>query len=80
MMKPSVYRVDLREIDGEGDFPCPKCGILISPDDEGETVYSIHEVKMKGNYLDELVLQCNKCGSIIYLIGFNSIRTSEIDH
>ena len=48
MMKPSVYRVDLREIDGEGDFPCPKCGILISPDDEGETVYSIHEVKNEG--------------------------------
>jgi len=24
---------DLTKIDGDGDFPCPRCGIVISPED-----------------------------------------------
>jgi predicted RNA-binding Zn-ribbon protein involved in translation (DUF1610 family) len=36
-----IYKVDLTKIEGNGDFPCPKCGAIISPDDESEEVYTI---------------------------------------
>ncbi|MBX5321478.1 MAG: hypothetical protein QHH12_06845 [Candidatus Bathyarchaeota archaeon] len=68
--KSVMYTVDLTKIDGDGAFPCPKCGAVISPDDETEEIYQIVETKVKGTYLEELVLQCNKCGSIIRLVGF----------
>ncbi len=72
MRNASVYLVDLTKIDGEGDFPCPKCGVNISPEDEEEKVYTIEEVKMKRDHLEELILRCNNCRSIIRLIGFNN--------
>ena len=68
--KSSVYTVDLTKIDGDGSFPCPNCGAIISPDDETEEVYSILETKVKNDKLAELILKCNKCGSKIRLIGF----------
>lgn len=66
----SVYKVDLTQIQGDGDFPCPKCGITISPDDETETVYTILETRVKRDVLEELVILCNSCGSKIRLVGF----------
>jgi len=68
--KSETYTVDLTKIDGDGAFPCPKCGVIISPDDETEEVYQIVETKVKGDKLAELILQCNKCGSTIRLVGF----------
>ena len=70
MKQSSVYKVDLTQIQGEGDFPCPKCGVTISPDDETETVYTIVETKVKREVLEELVILCNSCGSKIRLVGF----------
>jgi len=75
--QPLVYEVDLTKIKGEGDFPCPSCGVVISPEDETEDVYSILETKVKGESLEELVIQCNKCGSKIRLVGF---LTPELDN
>jgi len=75
--QPLVYEVDLTKIKGEGDFPCPSCGVVISPEDETEVVYSILETKVKGESLEELVIQCNKCGSKIRLVGF---LTPELDN
>jgi hypothetical protein len=68
--KSLIYTVDLTTIDGDGAFPCPKCGVIISPDDETEEVYRIVETKVKGDELAELILMCNKCGSKIRLTGF----------
>jgi len=68
--QPLVYEVNLTKIQGDGDFPCPNCGIIISPEDETEDVYRILETKVRGQALEELVIQCNKCGSKIRLIGF----------
>jgi predicted RNA-binding Zn-ribbon protein involved in translation (DUF1610 family) len=65
-----VFKVDLRRIEGEGDFPCPKCGVLISPDDESEEVYTIVDTKMREDILEELIISCNKCGSKIHVSGF----------
>ena len=70
MKQPLVYEVDLTKIQGEGDFPCPNCGVIISPEDETEDVYCILETKVKGETLEELVIQCNNCGSRIRLVGF----------
>ena len=70
--KSMVYTVDLTKIDGDGAFPCPKCGAIISPDDETEEVYQILETRVKGDELTELVLMCNKCKSTIRLVGFLS--------
>jgi len=68
--QPLVYKVDLTKIQGDGDFPCPNCGAIISPEDETEDVYRILETKVRGQALEELVIQCNKCGSRIRLVGF----------
>jgi predicted RNA-binding Zn-ribbon protein involved in translation (DUF1610 family) len=77
MKKPDVkksrtYTIDLTTIDGDGAFPCPKCGVIISPDDETEETYTIVETKVKNDELAELILMCNKCRSKIRLSGFLS--------
>lgn len=68
--KSAMYTVDLTKIDGDGAFPCPKCGTMISPDDETEEAYRIVETKVRNDELAELVLTCNKCRSKIRLTGF----------
>ena len=66
------FQIDLRKIEGEGEFPCPVCGEIISPDDESCVTYDILEVRMsKDNNIDEIVIQCKICGSLIHLTGFN---------
>ena len=70
MEPPLVYQVNLTEIKGEGDFPCPGCGVIISPEDETEDVYRIVSTKVNGDELEELVIQCNRCKSKIRLVGF----------
>jgi len=62
--------IDLTKIDGDGAFPCPKCGATISPDDETEEVYTIVETRVKNDELTELKLKCNQCGTKIRLTGF----------
>jgi hypothetical protein len=71
MKPPLIYQVNLAELQGEGDFPCPSCGVVISPEDETEDVYIIVDTKVKGEQLEELVIQCNQCKSKIRLVGFN---------
>ena len=70
--KDSIYTIDLTKIDGDGAFSCPKCGALISPDDESEETYHIVETKVKNDELAELLLTCKKCGTTIRLTGFMS--------
>jgi predicted RNA-binding Zn-ribbon protein involved in translation (DUF1610 family) len=68
--KSMVYTVDLTKIEGDGAFPCPKCGSIISPDDESEENYQIVNTKVKNDELAELVVKCKKCGITIKLVGF----------
>jgi len=70
-----VYDLDLIKLEGKGDFVCPCCGILISPDDETEEVYSVLEAKVRDNVLENLMIRCNRCGSKIVLTGFSMIGT-----
>lgn len=71
MKSPLVYQVDLTKLAGEGEFPCPGCGIVISPEDETDDVYAIVSTKVNGEDLEELVIRCNRCKSKIRLVGFN---------
>jgi predicted RNA-binding Zn-ribbon protein involved in translation (DUF1610 family) len=71
-VKKSMYTIDLTKIDGDGAFPCPTCGTVISPDDESDTTYEIVQTKVRNDDLEELVLTCKKCGTKIKLVGFSS--------
>jgi len=68
--KNAQYTINLVAIEGEGAFPCPKCGTIISPDDETETNYKIIDTKIVNDELAELVIACGKCKSIIRITGF----------
>ena len=69
-----THRVDLAKIEGNGDFLCPQCGIVISPEDSTEEKYSVLEPKVKNNGLEEVVILCNSCGSHIHLTGFSLLQ------
>lgn len=69
-----VTELDLTKIDGNGDFPCPNCGVNISPEDETEDVYTILEEKVRNDALEEMLIQCNKCRSQIRLTGFSILE------
>ena len=66
------YYIDLTEMDGDGAFPCPKCGTVISPEDESEEVYRIVNTKVMNDQLVELILECGGCKSNIVLAGFET--------
>ena len=68
-----VNQLDLTSIDGDGDFPCPNCGVMISPEDETEDVYTIIEEKVNNDILEELLIQCNSCSAQIRLTGFPAL-------
>ncbi len=78
MKQVRVYKIDLTMIDGSGDFPCPRCGNQISPDDVTEKNYAIMEPKVNDQGLIEIVIQCNKCESFIHLIGFSLLQKISI--
>ena len=67
------YKVDLVTVEGDGSFPCPKCGMPISPEDETEENYQILETKVVDEELSELVIACGKCRSTIVLTGFQGL-------
>ena len=73
MKHKSAYALDLTQADGNGDFACPRCGNIISPEDESEENYTILEPKVDGHGLYEVEIRCNKCSSIIFLTGFSSL-------
>jgi hypothetical protein len=70
--KTVPYSVDLTKIDGDGSFPCPKCGSAISPEDESEEAYKIINTKVINDQLVELIVVCSNCASTIRLTGFEA--------
>ena len=69
----SAYKINLVTIEGDGSFPCPKCGMPISPEDETEENYKILETKVNNGELAELVIACGKCRSTIIITGFQGL-------
>jgi len=70
LQRIEFYTIDLTKVKGKGEFTCPKCGTIISPDDETENVYTIIEPVVKDESLKKLIIKCNSCGSQIHLTGF----------
>ena len=79
MVQTQAFKVDLTEIDGKGDFPCPRCGNVISPNETTEETYSILEPKVNSHGLEEVVLCCRKCKSVIHLTGFSLLEKLSIE-
>jgi hypothetical protein len=79
--KKQVIEINLTKIDGNGDFLCPECGVIISPEDETENVYIIIEEKIRNDILEELIIQCNTCETQICLTGFPkfNVDISELE-
>lgn len=65
-----LYTVDLTRIEGDGTFPCPRCGTVISPEDETEDTYTIVDTIVHNDELVELTITCNKCDAAIKVTGF----------
>ncbi len=72
MQENKAFSVDLTKIEGDGSFPCPKCGSVISPEDETEKTYKIVNTKVFNDQLIELVVECSHCRSMIRLTGFEA--------
>jgi hypothetical protein len=72
MNKKVQHLIDLTKIDGDGAFPCPKCTVVISPEDATEEVYKIADTKVNNNQLVELTIICNNCKTRMKLTGFNT--------
>ena len=64
------FTIDVKKLSEDGDFPCPKCGVIISPDDESKAIYDDPEPLMYGTELEAVLLCCKKCGNTIKLVGF----------
>ena len=79
MEQTQAYKVDLTKICGKGDFPCPRCKSIISPDETSEETYSILDPKVKNQELEEIVICCNKCKSQIHLTGFALLDKLSIE-
>ncbi len=70
-----ALKVDLKSIDGEGEFPCPSCGTIISPDDDSEKTYKIVDIDtFDDGSLRTLTIICNKCRKTIILEGFELLK------
>jgi hypothetical protein len=77
-MRKKSFTVDLTKIKGGGEFQCPSCDNLISPDDESEETYTIIETVMGDeDYLERMVIQCSTCNNIINLEGFEALSEEE---
>lgn len=78
MSQQLAYKIDLTKIDGEGDFPCPRCRINISPEDETTNTYNILRTRSENKTLKEVIIMCNMCRSTIHLVGFQLLK--ELDN
>ena len=79
MKQTCAYSIDLTKIEGKGNFLCPVCGTLISPDDTSEETFSIVEPIVSDIGLEELVICCNFCGNQIHLTGFLLLKELSIE-
>ena len=67
--KKCEHTINLANVEGDGSFQCPQCGLSISPDDETEDNYQIMDTKVVNDELTELVIACGKCGCTLKLTG-----------
>jgi hypothetical protein len=74
----TALKVNLNSIEGGGEFPCPSCGVMISPDDDSEEAYRIIDIEtLKDGSLKTLTIVCRKCQSAIILEGFELLNKMD---
>ena len=74
-----AYKLDISKTGMDGAFLCPSCGIKISPDDRSDDNYIIQDTVMKNNEMDEVIIYCKRCLSVIQLSGFSEISKRSQD-
>jgi len=73
-----ALKVDLKSIEGEGEFPCPSCGVVISPDDDSEKTYKIVDMDtFEDGTLKTLTIVCKKCRNTLILEGFELLNRKD---
>jgi predicted RNA-binding Zn-ribbon protein involved in translation (DUF1610 family) len=71
-----ILKVDLTKIDGDGEFFCPNCNEIISPEDKSGLVYDIIDIQTgEGGTLNKVIIECKSCRNFISLIGFELLNT-----
>ncbi len=73
-MQIQVYKIKLNKVGKEGEFSCPQCSTIISPDDCSEDSYSIIDVHVVSFGLEDILIHCRKCASLIQLTGLSAIQ------
>ena len=66
--------VDLDEIKWDFSFPCPGCEEAIFPLDNSGEYYSLLGIRIEERVLEEIIIQCTRCGAIICLKGFEMLN------
>ncbi len=78
MGQGAALKIDLNSIEGEGEFPCPSWGVMISPDDDSEKTYKIVDIEtLTDGSLKKLTVTCKKCHRTIILEGFEMLNKLE---
>jgi transcription elongation factor Elf1 len=72
------FTINLTEIEGDGEFSCPRCKEIISPDDDSGKVYDVLKTEENEGLLKKVTIKCGTCGSIIQLEGFDLLE--DLDH
>jgi len=69
--KPEYFEIKASELQGSGDFNCPKCGTAISPEDKGEKKYRVTGTRTYRDVLASMTIGCN-CGSQTKIKGLSA--------
>jgi hypothetical protein len=75
-MRKPTFIMELCKIKGKREFPCPKCGLIISTEDGDKEGYSIIDTVINDGFLEKIVIKCEICNSIISLEGID-IQSNE---
>jgi hypothetical protein len=60
--------VNIKDVSStKGDFPCPKCGTIMTPDDNQE--YDIIDKDVEDGFLISLLIKCRNCNTQIRITG-----------
>jgi len=70
------YSISWENTNNNGDFKCPGCKALISPDDESS--HRIVDVLGSCSQLEILIVQCAKCKAEIGISFVSSPGKSEV--
>ena len=71
-----ILMVDLDKIEWDFSFPCPGCGEAVFPiEDILGRYYSLLGIRIEEGVLEEIIIQCTRCGGIVCLKGFEMLNT-----